>query len=71
MGATAVALPPHVQSKFCYHFWHTLVPLATKVGDRLRKSPALKWKKKQGFTQFCCLFEFSVVESWYRYQIFT
>jgi hypothetical protein len=53
---------------FCYHFCHTFVQLETKVGESLRKSSQLKWKKKQGFAQFCCVFEFAAVESRYRYQ---
>ena|ERR1039458_5490815 len=53
---------------FCYHFWHTLVRLGTKVGESILKFTSLKWKKKQGFAQFCCLFEFAAAESRYRYQ---
>jgi hypothetical protein len=46
---------------FCYHFWHTLVRLETKVGESVLKSPSLKWKKKQGLPQFCWLFESGLV----------
>jgi len=49
--------------QFCYRFWHTSVRLETKAGESLRKSPALKWKKRHGLPQFCWLFEFGAAES--------